>query len=80
MTFRRPHVIIIKCEKINISDMYIYTVIDVCELQRCNYGKRRACKCLYKEFGANSHFGCFGSFGPFFLIMSISKSKHSNFL
>ena len=31
MTFRRPHVIIVKCEKINISDYN--TEIDVCELQ-----------------------------------------------
>ena len=34
---------------------YIYTEIDVCvcELQKCGYSKTRACKCLYREFGAN---------------------------
>ena len=32
---------------------HVYTDRDVCELQKCNYNKTRACKCLHKEFGAN---------------------------
>ena len=53
MTFRRRHVIIIKCEESKELTKVKYTEIDVCELQKCNYSKTRACQCLFKEFGAN---------------------------